>query len=79
MYKRQVYSGHSAWISGDWKLHRISSSDGEKVKWSLYNLTNDPQENKDVAKAYPEIVVDLKVGMEAWLESVVQSLRGRDY
>ncbi|HQZ27780.1 MAG TPA: sulfatase-like hydrolase/transferase [Verrucomicrobiales bacterium] len=74
-----VYSGHSAWISGDWKLHRISSSDGEKVKWSLYNLTNDPQENKDVAKAYPEIVVDLKVGMEAWLESVVQSLRGRDY
>jgi len=74
-----VYSGHSAWISGDWKLHRISTSDGENIRWTLYNLTSDPQEKTDVSKEYPEIVSDLKTGMEKWLGSVVRSLNGADY
>ncbi len=79
MFPEEVFAGHSAWVSGDWKLHRISSAEGEKVKWLLFNLTNDPHENRDLSKEYPEIVADLKVGLESWLESVVLSLEGNDY
>ncbi|MAS96271.1 MAG: N-acetylgalactosamine 6-sulfate sulfatase [Verrucomicrobiales bacterium] len=74
-----VYRGHAAWISGDWKLHRFSMSEGQKVKWELYNLASDPKENHDVSKQYPEIVNELQVDFEAWLKSVVQSLNGEDY
>lgn len=74
-----VYRGHAAWIAGDWKLHRFSMTEGQKVKWELYNLAVDPREEHDVAKKYPEIVRDLKVDFEAWLRSVVESLNGEDY
>lgn len=74
-----VFKGHSAWISGDWKLHRLALVDGQKVKWTLYNLANDPQEQHDLSGEFPEIVADLQVGMEKWLASVVQSLKGADY
>lgn len=74
-----IFKGHSAWISGDWKLHRISGADGQRVKWTLFNLTNDPQEQRDLSAEYPEIVADLKIDLEAWLSSVVQSFKGADY
>jgi hypothetical protein len=45
----------------------------------LFNLANDPLEKNDLAKEYPEIVADLRTGMEAWLESVTASLKGADY
>jgi len=78
-FPEDVYAGHSAWISGDWKVHRVSGTDGEKVRWSLYNLTTDPRESTDVAKQYPEILTDLSAEMERWLASVSASLRGADY
>ncbi|MDP4849824.1 MAG: hypothetical protein NWQ95_05705, partial [Verrucomicrobiales bacterium] len=78
-FPADVYSGHSAWISGDWKLHRLSPTDGEKLRWMLFNLANDPQEKNDLAKEYPEIVADLRNGMEKWLASVNASLKGADY
>ncbi len=74
-----AYQGHSAWISGDWKLHRISGVEGEKARYSLYNLTTDPREQRDVAKEYPEITTDLSAELERWLESVAASYRGADY
>ena len=45
----------------------------------LFNLANDPQEKNDLAKEYPEIVADLRNGMEKWLASVNASLKGADY
>ena len=78
-FPEDVYAGHSAWISGDWKLLRYSATDGGNIRWNLYNLANDPQEKIDVSKDYPEIVTDLKVAMEKWLASVVRSLDGADY
>jgi arylsulfatase A-like enzyme len=74
-----VYPGHSAWISGDWKLHRFSMMEGQKVKWELFNLTTDPREKHDVAKEHPEIVAEMQKGLEAWLDSVANSLNGDDY
>jgi len=74
-----VYPGHSAWISGDWKLHRFSMMAGQKVKWELFNLTTDPREKHDVVKEHPEIVAEMQKGLEAWLDSVANSLNGDDY
>ncbi len=79
MFPENVYAGHAAWISGDWKLHRISPTNGEKVRWMLHNLANDPRETRDVSKAHPELVSELSVELEKWLSSVVASLRGADY
>ncbi len=78
-FPADVYAGHAAWISGDWKLHRISATDGEMVRWNLYNLANDPREEHDLSKEYPEVVSDLGSQMEKWLSGVVASLRGADY
>lgn len=73
-----VYAGHAAWISGDWKLHRVSATDGQSVRWMLYNLVNDPKEGEDLSKEYPEVVSDLGAQMERWLSGVVASLRGAE-
>jgi arylsulfatase A-like enzyme len=78
-FPAEVYSGHSAWISGDWKLHRVSATDGGMVRWSLYNLANDPREQEDLSKEYPEVVSELGAQLEKWLSGVVASLRGADY
>lgn len=78
-FPEQVFPGHAAWISGDWKLHRFSMQEGQKVKWELYNLTIDPREKADVSKEHPEVVAEMKKGLEEWLHSVVVSLNGGDY
>lgn len=78
-FASDAYPGHSAWISGDWKLHRVSGTDGEKARYTLYNLTTDPREQRDVAKEHPEVLADLSAQLERWLESVSESYRGVDY
>ena len=46
-FPKAGFPGHSAWISGDWKLHRIALVEGVSVNWRLYNLRNDPGERID--------------------------------
>ncbi len=77
-YPLDVYTGHAAWIDGDWKLHRITSKNGE-VSWELYNLADDPAEKSDLAATEDERVAQMQGKLEAWLESVVRSLNGEDY
>ena len=43
-------------------------------KWTLYNLSNDPGEDKDVANEHPEIVQRMAVAYEAWWAKVRPSL-----
>ncbi len=74
-----VYPGNAAWISGDWKLHRASSSDMKKVKWELFNLAEDPREDHNVADQYRDLVEQMNADLTAWLENVSQSLNGEDY
>jgi arylsulfatase A-like enzyme len=77
-YPTDEFPGHSAWIDGEWKLHRIANNKG-KVTWELYNLAFDPNETKDLAETDPARAKLLQTGLEAWLKSVVQSLNGEDY
>jgi len=77
-YPRDVYTGHAAWIDGDWKLHRITNKKGE-VSWELYNLAKDSAEEDNLLATEGERVAQMQGKLEAWLESVVRSMNGEDY
>lgn len=72
------FPGHSAWLDGDWKLHRIETKQGD-VKWELYNLAEDPAESKDLSSSQPQRVEAMRSALYDWLTSVVNSLNGADY
>jgi arylsulfatase A-like enzyme len=78
-YLLDKFPGPSAWISGDWKLHRVANKTGENPSYRLYNLKKDMQEKTDLAAAQPERLVRLKGELAAWQKSVVNSLNGNDY
>ena len=77
-YPDDQFPGHSAWISGDWKLHRIANKQG-KVTWELYNLTDDPKEKTNLAEQEVKRTQTMQAELEGWLKSVVHSLNGKDY
>ncbi len=78
-YPESELPGHSAWIDGHWKLHRIADKTGDKVRFELYNLAEDRQEKRDLAAREPERVEEMKAALEGWQRSVVRSLNGEDY
>ncbi|MEW6359909.1 MAG: sulfatase-like hydrolase/transferase [Planctomycetota bacterium] len=77
-YPENSFPGHAAWLDWPWKLHRIQGKKGD-VKWSLYNLAEDPGEEKDLSAEQAERVKAMKTDLDAWLASVVRSLNGKDY
>jgi len=77
-YSEDSFPGHAAWLDWPWKLHRIQGKKG-KVKLELYNLAEDPAEQKDLVAQDTERVNSMKFQLEAWQVSVVRSLNGRDY
>jgi arylsulfatase A-like enzyme len=72
------FAGHSAWVDGAWKLHRIEGKNGN-VRWELYNLADDPKETRDLGAEQAERTAKMRKGLEDWLASVVGSLEGKDY
>jgi hypothetical protein len=78
-YPLDKFPGASAWISGDWKLHRVANKAGINPAYRLYNLKKDVQEKTDLAAAQPEVLTRLKGELAAWQKSVVSSLNGKDY
>ncbi|MBN2317062.1 MAG: sulfatase-like hydrolase/transferase [Sedimentisphaerales bacterium] len=77
-YPEDSFPGHAAWLDWPWKLHRIQNNNGN-VKLELYNLANDPKEQKDLLTQETERVNAMKAQLETWLASVVRSLNGKDY
>ncbi|MCA8990991.1 MAG: sulfatase-like hydrolase/transferase [Planctomycetaceae bacterium] len=77
-YPSDTFPGHAAWLSGNWKLHRIQGNKGE-AKWELYDLASDPMESQDVAEQETKRVAAMQTELNTWLNSVVDSLNGKDY
>ena len=73
-----TFPGQSAWIAGDWKLHRFEGKGG-KLSWELYNLATDPHEEHNLSGEQPERVAAMRKDLEAWLVSVIGSYNGADY
>ncbi|MCL4784156.1 MAG: sulfatase-like hydrolase/transferase [Bryobacterales bacterium] len=69
--------GPSAWIDGDYKLHR-KPGEGQ-TRYLLYNIRQDQTESHDLATTEPERVSRMKAALEAWQASVARSLNGLDY
>ncbi len=72
------FPGHAAWLDWPWKLHRIQDKTGG-IKFELYNLANDSQEETDVADEKSRRQKRMKKSLEKWLTSVARSLNGKDY
>ena len=77
-YPLDSFPGHAAWLDWPWKLHRIQSKKGD-VTFELYNLADDPDEQKDLVAQNPDRMNSMKSQLEIWLASVVNSLNGNDY
>ena len=73
-----AFPGHSAWIDGDWKLHRIAEPGGN-VTIELYDLAADPLEQTDLSENESDRLARMQTALESWLESVTRSLNGEDY
>ena len=78
-YPLDEFPGPSAWIAGDWKLHRIPAKNGKQVNYQLFNLRKDMAEKKDLAAVQPERLTRMKTELAAWQKSVLSSLNGGDY
>jgi len=76
-YAEDTLPGHAAWLDWPWKLHRIENKKG--IKWELYQLETDPEEKNNLADEQIQRVETMKVQLEAWQKSLVQSLNGKDY
>lgn len=81
-FSKEQFPGHSAWIDGDWKLHRIENKQGQ-ITWELYHLRSDPAESHDFltrsSHPYSGPVKRMRQDLNSWLRSVVDSLNGEDY
>jgi arylsulfatase A-like enzyme len=77
-YPEDEFPGHAAWLDWPWKLHRIHR-DGADAKLELYNLADDPGEERDLVAQQSNRVVSMKSELEGWLASVARSLNGKDY
>jgi hypothetical protein len=73
------FAGHSAWLDGSWKLHRIESKQDSSPRWELYDLAADPKEANDLAAKEPGRAAAMSAELEAWLKSVARSFNGEDY
>lgn len=78
-YSETVLPGHAAWIEDGWKLHRIADETGVEVMFELYNLTEDPGEQNNLAMQEPIRVQEMNADLQAWQASVIRSLNGEDY
>jgi arylsulfatase A-like enzyme len=73
------FPGHSAWIDGKWKLHRVENPKTGEIDWELYDLAADPNEKQVIFAEQPERLPAMQHALEEWLESVAKSLNGEDY
>jgi len=77
-YPKDTFPGHAAWLDWPWKLHRIEEKTGN-IKWELYHLTNDANEQTNLIGQNTDIADRMKTKLNAWQMSVVDSLNGKDY
>lgn len=64
---------HFAVRSQDWKLvqpHGREEPWNGQTEFQLFNITNDPYEQHDLAAQYPERVAELKRAYERWFDDV---------
>lgn len=74
----QTHPGWTTIIEGKWKLHQIAGS-RKGPETLLYDIHADPGETNNLALENPEVVQSLNEKLGRWQNSVVASLKGKDY
>jgi len=77
-YPADQFPGPSAWISGQWKLHRAADKKGAAT-YRLFNLAEDIREEHDLSSREPGRLKSMQVELANWQTSVIKSLNGADY
>jgi arylsulfatase A-like enzyme len=72
------YKGDRSIRDHDFKLVQRDGKE-DSVREELFDLKNDPAEERNLIKEKPEIADDLRAKIRAWQESVLNSLSGADY
>lgn len=70
------HTNRAAFIDNDFKLVTL---DVDKGEYELYHLGEDPHETTDVSAKHPDVVTRLRTDLEAWNDSVDNSIAGNDY
>jgi hypothetical protein len=78
-YPIDQFPGPSAWISGQWKLHREAGKKEAAATYRLFNLAEDLREEQDLSRKEPARLESMKDELANWQKSVVKSLNGSDY
>ena len=71
-------SGGHAWLDNDVKLVRNYFSDPSDP-FELYNVVDDPGEERDLMEEQPEIAARMRAELDGWNQSVDESVTGADY
>ena len=71
--------GSAAWSDNRYKLHKFTVKNSTTPAYELYDLVADPRESRNLAADQPDITAKMKAELEAWQESVLTSLQGKDY
>jgi arylsulfatase A-like enzyme len=72
------FAGERTMMKGHYKLVVKELSTGSQG-FELYDIMNDPGEEKNLADEHPEIVKEMNAELRKWQESVLNSLTGADY
>lgn len=71
-------AGGLAWLDNDYKLVR-NYNVAEDSPFELFNLAEDPSEQRDLAAKRPEIAARMAAELATWNASVDRSMAGADY
>jgi arylsulfatase A-like enzyme len=79
------FTGEAAWMDGRWKL--VAREDAfaagarrkPKQRFQLFDLAQDPGEQRNVAAQNAEVVARMREELSRWQGSVERSLSGADY
>jgi hypothetical protein len=82
-YPTDSLPGHTAWIDGDYKLHRVPVKQNRgSFAYELYHLGNDPKETNNLISGDAKLtkrLARMKADLATWQQSVMKSLNGEDY
>ena len=70
------HKGMVAFIDNNFKLVSLDYQQGE---YELYDLSNDPQETKNLINELPDVALLMRQAFEAWNQTVELSFAGKDY
>ncbi|MEX2577476.1 MAG: sulfatase-like hydrolase/transferase [Verrucomicrobiales bacterium] len=73
------YRGPRAMLGNRHKLVVHDGKEDADPKVELFDLRDDPAEEKNLAESHPEIADSMKKELRDWQQSVLESLTGADY